>query len=66
MFHLRTVAMLRARSSRKTEPLTSKTAAKYSGRKSRRSLLIMLTKTKVAAVGTPERVDMGRCRCIAW
>ena len=45
--------------------LRSKTAAKYSGWKSRRSLLIMLTKTKVAAVGTPLRVDMGRCRCIA-
>jgi hypothetical protein len=28
--------------------------------------LIMFTKTYVAAVGTPLRVDMGRCRCIAW
>ncbi len=35
----------RARSSRKTGPLTSKTAAKYSGEKSLRSLLIMFTKT---------------------
>jgi hypothetical protein len=26
----------------------------------------MLTKTYVAAVGKPERVDIGRERCIAW
>jgi hypothetical protein len=26
----------------------------------------MLTNTYVAAVGTPERVDMGRERCMAW
>jgi hypothetical protein len=26
----------------------------------------MFTKTYVAAVGRPERVDIGRDRCIAW
>jgi hypothetical protein len=42
---LRTVVISRARTSRKTGPLMSNTAAKYSGAKSLRSLLIMFTNT---------------------
>ena len=45
---------------------TSYTAARYSGAKSFRNLLIMFTNTYVAAVGIPVRVDIGRDRCIAW
>ena len=44
---------------------TSKTAARYSGEKSSRNLRNMLTKTNVAAVGRPVRVDIGRCRAMA-
>ena len=45
MFHLRSGPIVRARSSRKTSPLTSNTAAKYFGVKSWRSFFIMFTKT---------------------
>ena len=52
-------------SSRKVGAATSKTAARYSGPKSARSLRSMLTNTKVALVGMPVLVDMGRCRAMA-
>ena len=39
---------------------------KVRGWKSARSLLIMFTKTYVAAVGMPVRVVIGRERCMAW
>ena len=52
-------------SSRKVGALTSKTAARYCGAKSARSLRSMFTKTNVALVGMPVLVDIGRCRAMA-
>src|SRR5579862_5128404 len=66
MLNLLTVRTAAACTSRKVGPATSNTAARYCGAKSLRSLLSMLTKTKIAAVGSPVLVDMGRCRAIAW
>src|SRR5207248_11092800 len=66
MSHLRTEVTAAACVSRNVGALTSKTAARYSGWKSSRSLFSMFTNTYVAAVGMPVRVDMGRCRAMAW
>src|SRR5215831_6528057 len=54
MSNLRTEVTAFACSSRNVGPATSKTAARYSGLKSARSLRSMFTKTKVGVVGAKD------------